>query len=164
MRRIVAAGLLLAAGAVAAGVVLYRAKKKEDPQPAPPVVVDDPRATFDSPFVNIRPDVAYVGDAACFECHKTIAASYAGHPMGRSMALGSSEKPEATVKNSFEKNGFVYRVEYRGGKMFHREERLDAAGKVVAATECEAKYAVGSSTRGKSYLVERHSRPFQSPI
>ena len=40
----------------------------------------------DSPYQNTRPGVAYVGDAACARCHREIAESYRGHPMGRSLA------------------------------------------------------------------------------
>jgi predicted CXXCH cytochrome family protein len=165
-RAIIWGAVFVAVGgaAVLAGLI-HVSQLNRTPQVAPsPGLFDDPRKTFDSPFVNIRPDVAYVGDAACIECHKDISASYAHHPMGRSMGLAAVDHPASSVKSEFEKFGFVYRVEYRDAKMIHREERLDAAGKVVAATECEARYAVGSGTRGKSYLIERDGRLFQSPI
>src|SRR5688572_3108149 len=35
-----------------------------------------------SPYRNVRPDVRYVSDATCAECHGEIAAAYAKHPMG----------------------------------------------------------------------------------
>src|SRR5262249_43654502 len=70
--------------------------------------------------------------------------------------------PEA--HNPFDKFGFHYRVEQRDGKVFHVEERRDDAGKAVATTECEAAFAVGSGTRGKSFLVKRGDFLFQSPI
>src|SRR5260370_32593522 len=88
--------------------------------------------------------------------------------MGRGMARAGKDAaieelgPEA--HNPFEKNDYHYRVEKRGEKVYHIEERRDEAGKVVAATECEAAYAVGSGTRGKSYLVRRGDFLFQSPI
>src|SRR5687767_3941935 len=40
--------------------------------PAPP----DPRLTFDTPFRNVKPHVAYVGDEACVTCHKDVCESY----------------------------------------------------------------------------------------
>src|ERR1700720_2764393 len=48
--------------------------------PRPP----DPREVFPTPFRNVKPGVAYVGDAACAGCHRDIAKRYHAHPMGRS--------------------------------------------------------------------------------
>ena len=45
----------------------------------------DPRLTYTGPYRNVRPDVAYVGDAPCAGCHEAIAKSFARHPMGRSL-------------------------------------------------------------------------------
>lgn len=39
-----------------------------------------------SPWKNARPDVKYVGDAACVRCHGEIAGTFGRHPMGRSLA------------------------------------------------------------------------------
>src|SRR5205823_1052395 len=77
----VAVVLLLAA--VAIGVGLRRWISNPTPaRPDPP----DPRLDYAGPFRNVRPDVEYVGDAACRGCHGDIARTYARHPMGRSLA------------------------------------------------------------------------------
>ncbi len=52
------------------------------PQPAPP---PDPRVTYQGPYLNVRPEVQYVGDAACADCHADIAATYRQSAMGRSL-------------------------------------------------------------------------------
>ncbi|MCX8140773.1 MAG: hypothetical protein N3E46_13930, partial [Gemmataceae bacterium] len=50
------------------------------PDPPPP----DPRLDPAVVFRNIRPEVQYVGDKACQDCHADISQTYQQHPMGRS--------------------------------------------------------------------------------
>src|SRR5216684_2560189 len=47
---------------------------------------NDPRLSCDSPFLNVRPDVKYVGADACAACHSDQAVPYRRHPMGQSLA------------------------------------------------------------------------------
>ncbi|MBO0697614.1 MAG: hypothetical protein J2P46_04410, partial [Zavarzinella sp.] len=69
---LLAATLLAGAGTVA--YVFWPSRNGAGPGPAaaddPPP--PDPRLTFDTPFRNVRPDVAYVGDAACAPCHQDL--------------------------------------------------------------------------------------------
>ena len=65
---------------------------------------------------------------------------------------------------TFEAGSSRYSVEYRGGRLVHRETRLDNGGGVLAQVEAEVQYAVGSGERGISYLIEHDGRLFQSPI
>src|SRR5581483_4419862 len=84
---------VLAAVAAAAGVWygFFRTGSVGPPpegaQPAPDPPPPDPRLTFPTPFRNVRPDVPYVGDAACAPCHQDIDRSYHADPMGRSAAF-----------------------------------------------------------------------------
>jgi hypothetical protein len=120
-------------------------------------------APLSSPYRNAGPGVAYVGDAACARCHREIAAAYRRHPMGRSMSPAAEATPEAdgTV---FEVGDLAYAIERRDGRVFHRETRRDDAGRAVKTAEFEARYALGSGTRGLSFLVERDGGLYQSPI
>ncbi len=169
--RVVGLGILLAvvlaAGGIAAWPRLFPSWADSTPAPAGSSPSDDP-LTFDTPYRNVRPEVKYVGDAACAECHHDIAKQYGHHPMGRSMGLSaeqlSTQQLGPQAHNPFEKFGNVYSVVVRDGKLYHREERRDASGKTLTKTECEARYAVGSGMRGKSYLVDRGGRLFMSPI
>src|SRR5262249_42976841 len=52
----------------------------------------------------------------------------------------------------------------RDGRVFHQETRRDAAGHVVARTEAEARYAIGSGTAGVAFVVERDGSLYQSPL
>jgi hypothetical protein len=138
------------------------------PRLAAPEKATDPRLTFATSFANVRPEVGYVGDAVCARCHQEVARTYRRHPMGRSFAPVSQVAPEErydrSVHNPFEKFGLQFLVERRGERVLHKESRLDPQGRVLTALEAEVEYAVGSGTRGRSYLVNRDGYLFQSPI
>jgi hypothetical protein len=122
-----------------------------------------------TPWKNARPGVKYVGDAACTACHAEIAAKFRHHPMGRSLAPIASTTTAGGVDRSdgstrFEADSSLFTIERRGGKEVHCETRLDRDGRLLARVEQEVKYALGSGTRGVSFLVEHDGRLFQSPI
>ena len=59
-------------------------QSKSDPvidDPAPP----DPRLTYKGPYKNVHPDVKYVGDKACAECHPIMTQGFHAHPMSQSL-------------------------------------------------------------------------------
>ena len=122
----------------------------------------------DSPYLNARPGVAYVGDAACARCHREIAQAYRSHPMGRSLApVGSAADGSpagAGAGVSFEAQGVHYAIERRDGRLVHKATRRDANGGVLGEVEADVRYALGSGTRGIAYLFERDGFLFQSPI
>jgi predicted CXXCH cytochrome family protein len=132
------------------------------------ISADDPRRTFPTPYQNVRPEVQYVGDEACAQCHPRIADTYRRHPMGHSLAPISSaaavERYDESAQNPFQAQGFRYQVQRRGDRVFHQEAMLDHHGDVVTASEAEVHYAVGSNRRGRSYLINRDGRLFESPI
>src|SRR5438270_3178647 len=45
----------------------------------------DPQMNSATPYLNVRPEVKYVGDAACAVCHAAISKTYRSHPMARSL-------------------------------------------------------------------------------
>jgi predicted CXXCH cytochrome family protein len=154
--------ILLGLAVIVLGIWLW-------PRPDPsPVTDEDPRLSFATPYRNVRPGVSYVGDAACAECHRRIAAAYGRHPMSRSLAAVAEMRPvekyAAEARNPFERLGIHFEVEQRGKRMIHRETELDPFGRVVARLENDVHFAVGSGTRGRTYLVERDGYLFQSPI
>jgi len=122
-----------------------------------------------TPWRNARPGIEYVGDEECARCHAAIAETFRRHPMGRSLAPvatssapGVVEQPDSTA--TFDAGLFRFSIERREGRQFHKESRRDEQGRVVAEVEMEVKYALGSGTRGISYLVDHDGRLFQSPI
>jgi Flp pilus assembly protein TadD len=132
------------------------------------IAPSDPRLTYSTPFLNVRPEVKYVGDESCARCHRDQANSYHQHPMGRSLAPVQSATPieryDAQAKNPFVGLGFTYAIQRRSEKVFHRETAADAKGQVVCEAEAEAAFAVGSGVRGRGYIINRDGYLFESPI
>src|SRR5436305_4780813 len=154
--------VVLVAAAVA-GAVWYRnyaAKTIPDPGAGPEVAVrpdpppPDPRLTFPTPFRNVKPDVKYVGDAACAGCHQAIDKSYHHHPMGRSAAAGvpsgSIEKYDAAAHNPLTVGPYQVRAERVGDKVRHVVSAKDAAGNPLPDYVQTADVTIGSGTRGRS--------------
>lgn len=159
----------LAAGATGLAVVgLVVAWFWRPAEPPPPAGPDDPRLTYTGPFRNVRPAVQYVGDAACAECHAELAASYARHPMGQSMAPVAAATPiEAygpTNDNPFTASGLWYEVRPGPAGVLHREWAAGPAGGPVAEHAAPVRYVVGSGARARSYVFEWDGFLFQSPI
>jgi hypothetical protein len=130
----------------------------------------DPRLSYTGPFQNIHPDVKYVGDARCNSCHihKAIFETYSQHPMGRSITpiaqFAARQAYDNTHHNPFEYFDVQFLVERSGDRVYHRQKRLDAAGKPIYDFAHEVHYAIGSGTRGHSYLTSRDGYLFQTPI
>lgn len=93
-----------------------------------------------SPWLNSRPEVKYVGDAACARCHPDIADTFRRHPMGRSLApIASAPKAgfaQSTGSATFAVAPSLFTIERREGREIHREAFVDG-GKVVAQVEAD---------------------------
>jgi Flp pilus assembly protein TadD len=133
----------------------------------PPQDPDNSRDTFVSPFQNVRPEVRYVGDAACAGCHVRQSETYHQHPMGRSLARveerAGLERYDEAAHDPFEAAGNQFRVERRGEQVIHTVQRRDDQG-VIAASEAEVHFAIGAGVRGYSYVIDRDGYLYQSPI
>ena len=167
--------LLVVVLAVAAGATAYVVWPRDrgtdpDPPPVPVGPAPDPRLTFDTPFRNVRPDVQYVGDAACAVCHKDLTESYHRHAMGRSAILPTdppdgvdrydpSSPPMLTAFGHID-----YRVAKRGETFVHSEVVKDTSGREAIRTEASVVAGIGSGTRGRSYLCIREGALWQSAV
>jgi tetratricopeptide (TPR) repeat protein len=125
-------------------------------------------ALSSSPYLNTRPGVKYLGDAACLGCHANLGASYRRHPMGRSLypitpanAAAVAGNPSAVL---FEADGLKYSIENRNGHVIHLETRRSTSGQLVAQKEAEVHYVLGSGRQAVSYLIEQDGFLFASPI
>jgi hypothetical protein len=130
----------------------------------------DPRLTYPTRYLNVRPEVKYVGDAACAVCHKEIVESYRHHPMAHSLDPVSEVAAEprygSEVGNPFQNEGVSFAVERRGERVFHREYVPNVKGGNLVEAEDEVRYVIGSSKSRTFtyYLIERDDCLFQSPI
>jgi len=90
---------------------------------------DDSRRSYPGPFLNIHPDVKYVGMEACGECHAGIADTYSRHGMARSLRpvkeLARTQVYDGSHNNPFRAFGSLFRVDRDEGRVWHREIRLD---------------------------------------
>jgi hypothetical protein len=128
----------------------------------------DPRLAYGGPFHNIHPDVQYVGDAACADCHKQMFASFRRHPMGRSMLpiaqLAGQQVYDSAHHDPFDALGLHFSVERRGDRVWQRQSARDGEGRIVFQEELEIHYVIGSGARGYSYVTDRDGYLFQAPI
>ncbi|HKB04177.1 MAG TPA: tetratricopeptide repeat protein [Gemmataceae bacterium] len=133
-----------------------------------PVPVVDPRLSFPTPYKNVRPDVKYVGDAGCVDCHQDQFKTYQHHPMGQAMALVGEATPIERYSlfdlNPFPVPDLWYGVGHRDGRVYHREWAPGPDGKPLAEVEAEVQYAVGSGAKARSYILNRDGYLFESPI
>ncbi|AMV23967.1 hypothetical protein VT84_06200 [Gemmata sp. SH-PL17] len=138
----------------------------EPPQPDPPT--PDPRIVFDSPYRNVKPGVGYVGDAACAKCHQALTKSYHAHPMGRSAALVSQatpiEKYAPSGHTEFTSGPFALSIEKSPTEVRHRVRVLEPTPVPVSDVIIPAEIAIGSGTRGRSYLSVEGGAVWQTPV
>jgi Tfp pilus assembly protein PilF len=164
-----AVGLLCVGVAVAAWYWLAPAAQpptgeaKQDHDSPPP----DPRLTFPTEFRNVRPEVKYVGDAACAHCHKPIARTFREHPMGRS-AEWVNRGPTAVdhaagANNPCTASVYGLRVERKGEQVWHHATAASADGDAPPYSVL-AELAIGSGTHGRSYLTVDRGAVWQSPV
>jgi predicted CXXCH cytochrome family protein len=166
----VAGGLLL----LLVGAGLWAARHWQRPGPvaepgAPPAgLPEDPRLTYAGPFLNVRPDVAFVGDDKCAECHQKETRSFRAHPMGHSLVpiarIAAQQPYDAAHHNPFEALGTQFVVQRRGDQVVHRQVGRDEKGAPVYQSDTAIDYALGSGARGYSYLSDRDGYVFLSPV
>jgi Flp pilus assembly protein TadD len=166
----VAVGGLLAAIIVGISWAWWIARHSKIPgQPPPRAEAPDPRLTYPTPYQNVRPEVKYVGDQVCRDCHPRHFADCQQHPMGRAMAPVATAPPmERYDRGAFdpfsvEKERLHYSIERRGDRHFQREWLTNSSGKTLDEHEAEARFVIGSGTRARSYLISHDGFLFQAP-
>jgi predicted CXXCH cytochrome family protein len=160
--RIIVPSIVLAVVLLVVALAKWGRKPRIDPGDK------DPRLTYPTPFRNVRPDVKYVGDQVCADCHPGQLETFQHHPMGRSLLpisrIAAEEHYGPETHNPFEKLDYFFQVSRRGDKVYHRRSRKDAKGNVIAEHEDEIQFVLGSGSQGRAYLFSREGYLFQSPI
>lgn len=134
---------------------------------APKQTTSDPRLTFPTIFRNVKPEVAYVGDSNCAQCHKDLCTTFHQHPMGRSAILAGTdefEKLDAEAMNPCQVGPYEMSVRIEDGKMIHSLSAKTSDGQVLPSVDYPTSIAIGSGTRGRSYLVYDGDSVWQSPV
>ena len=129
---------------------------------------EDPRRAYRGPFRNVHPDVQYVGDASCTDCHQQMAESFRAHPMGRSIVpiaeLAGQQMYDRTHNDPFDVLGLRFSVERQGERVWQRQSSLNADGRPVFQQDIEVHFAIGSGARGYSYVSDRDGYLYQTPV
>jgi tetratricopeptide (TPR) repeat protein len=180
-------GLVLLAAAVALGVgtVAWFGLASRKPSISSGFSAEDPRRAYRGPFRNVAPEVGYVADERCADCHTDQASSFAKHPMGRSLLpLTRATAPpiQARYNNPFRALGWQFLIEFQADRLWHRRMPItsqrtqskgasfdlavqDARDRTAGLDQSwEVDYALGSGTHGCSYLTDRDGYLYQTPI
>ena len=157
-------GVVAVLGFAAVAVYVAFFRKANDPPGGPP---PDPRVTYAGPFRNVHPDVHYVTDQQCVECHQSICETYAKHPMGRSLVPAADELHPLTgakQNNPFPALGSQFRTDQVDDRIVHRRAKPGPDGSAAVEMDWPVQYTLGSGGRGHSYLTERDGFVVQTPI
>ena len=151
------AGLAVTGGALAARRLLSGA----EPQHPELQTMRSPRgpsAPARERFANQRPGVAYLGNAACANCHSAIDETFARHGMARTFGpldvahLAGDWSGRAVVVDSV--RGYRYTPYRDGDRAMIREVLIDGAGHELHRTQREARYVIGSGKNDQGYVEE----------
>ena len=120
-------------------------------------------AVSESPFLNTRPGVAYVGSDRCVVCHAEQHDSYLKTFHSRSMARvqPGSQPPDAVFDH--EDSARRYSVRSEDGKLWHAEW-MEREREYIELQSHAMVHRVGSGHFGSSYLTEDGGFLVQSPI
>ena len=127
-----------------------------------------PRETeADERFLNLAPDVEYVGDATCATCHEELYASYQTHGMAQSLYPLTPENAVedfSGVEVRHEPTGFVYTARREGDRFVQEEVRVGLDGTRDHRLVREMTYVVGSGSAARTYLAEENGRLYELPL
>lgn len=129
---------------------------------------DQTSVAHDKPEKPTPPDDSYLGSETCQRCHESVANTYRGHPMSRSLtSISELVRQEGVIEDALiEPPGpRKYRVQYADGRLWHHEFLPDADdGPPTYDQSVEVTHAMGSGTRGRAFLLERDGRLFASSL
>jgi hypothetical protein len=133
-------------------------RRSDDRKAAPP------RQVVSRAIKPLPPSQDYVGSAACAACHAEIAESYSQHPMWSSLGPVSPDAPYFTEALLAPGGMCSYAVSANNGRLFHHEAMRDSSGRFIYDQAVRVDYAIGSGTRGWSFLISRGELMFMSPL
>lgn len=114
--------------------------------------------------LNLAEDVAYIGSAACKECHREQHQSWLQTTHSRSMEKTTPSGIQGNDSFYHAASNTEYEVFLRENQLIHRETQLDNSGQPLATTEHPILYTIGSGTHGKGYIYRDNNIFGQSPI
>jgi len=127
----------------------------------------DGAADEPNPYLNTAPGVAYVGSAACADCHEDLYTSYQSHGMARSfyrMTDSVAVEDFSGVVVAHPTDGYLYTVYRDGGRFVQEEYRLGPDGQKTHRLVRAMDWVVGSGSAARTYLSEVGGRLYELPL
>ncbi len=119
-------------------------------------------------FLNLAPQVQYVGDDDCALCHSEIFKSFKQTGMGRSFyPLASAPRIEAlsTSNPVYEaRSNFYYEAFTQGDTLYQREYRLNEKGERTHELTRKVDYVIGSGNHARTYLTSENGFLYEMPL
>jgi len=108
-----------------------------------------------------------MGDSNCAQCHQELCTTFHQHPMGRSAVvagLDGFEKLDVESMNPCQVGPYELSVRVEDGTMIHTVKAQTGQGEILPSVEFPTSIAIGSGSRGRSYLVQDADSIWQSPV
>lgn len=133
-----------------------------------PADSSEPISAADSiTFLNVRPGVAFLGDAACFDCHEDQYRGFQTHGMAKSIYPLTSDEVVETFDGTWIRHpnsDFLYRAVEEDGRYWQEEVIRDALGNEIHRLRREMELVVGSGSAARTYLTESDGRLYELPL
>ena len=118
-------------------------------------------------YLNLAPEVQYVGMNTCKTCHSNVHATFIHTGMGRSFDMASLEKTAATFGDHAlvydTASNLYYKPFFRDSAMYVLEFRLEGGDTVHQRLE-RIDYIVGSGQHTNSHIVDFNGYVYQAPV
>lgn len=120
-----------------------------------------------SPFLNLDPEVTYVGMATCRSCHNNVHSTFVHTGMGRSFDAATPQKSAASFGPHdvvYDKqNDLYYKPFFKDSVMYVLEYRLVGGDTVHQRLE-KISYIVGSGQHTNSHIIAENGYVYQAPV
>ena len=119
-------------------------------------------------FLNLAPDIKYIGDRECTVCHSDISDTFKQTGMGRSFYVPSNDnviEDYVTNNHVFDpKSNFHYEMIAKDGQFFQIEYRLNEQGIRTHELARQIDYIIGSGNHARTYLFSENGFFYELPI
>ncbi|MEM6327157.1 MAG: tetratricopeptide repeat protein [Bacteroidota bacterium] len=124
--------------------------------------------TMDARFLNLAPEVEYVGSASCASCHEEIYTSYQAHGMANSFYPVDTEAAQAWTTSDLipsPSSPYAYRVLQSDGQWVQEEALLGDDRQPIARQTRTMDFVVGSGNAARTFLSQDTTgRLYQLPL
>ena len=128
---------------------------------------DLPTGNKDGQYLNLAPDVKYVGMNTCKSCHPNVHDTFIQTGMGRSFDRATLQKTDATFGEHAlvydTASNLYYKPFFRDSLMYVLEFRLENGDTVHQRLE-RIDYIVGSGQHTNSHIVDFNGYVYQAPV